>query len=348
MLVVESGIQSNLESTRLKEVVAIVHAQVLVDVRVARRRLLQTHVAEHLVHVHHRWIVVAIDVAPGAAVRVAGEVAHVVGIVYVDEIHQVQVLLAVQCRVEHDEGARVPVAADVHGPCVSRTRLGIVDGGRGYAVFGVVVAQVHRPSALFVDVVAVVEGKEVVVPRRAQSGVTGGYVQRVAGVHHLEQVGHRGLRHAGIVAQAQLAGVRDFPSQVYAWGPVEGVPHDGGVELVLYVVHVRGLRLEVDAGVQSEFLSVLELRIVSCHHVGLVVIFLVGSVLRVLDVPQIVQCVQCGQVAQVELLGRVESGIFGLCQERVDAVHRAVAVGVSILELIGSLQVEVLRDGFGV
>ena len=74
------------------------------------------------------------------------------------------------------------------------------------------------------------------------------------------------------------------------------------------------------------------------------VVLLVGGILRILEVLDIVEAVQARNVTQIKLFLRVVASIFR--QQGVDAIHRTVAVAVSILESVACLQIQMLRDGF--
>ena len=173
-------------------------------------------------------------------------------------------------------------------------------------------------------------------------------VQRVAGVADVQQLRHGRLAHASVVAGTQLAGVGNLPTQIHTRCPVEDVARDGGVKEILGIVHVCGLRLHADAYIHPELTH-----LIAEHHVGIVVVLVVCGILGVLDVAKSgEQCVG-GFVAEDEGLYDFiachvapQIGVFVLGQQRVDAVHGAVAVRETALELVANLQVGAFEERF--
>ena len=74
------------------------------------------------------------------------------------------------------------------------------------------------------------------------------------------------------------------------------------------------------------------------HHPSVMVVFAVGGVLAILGIADIVQCIKPWQIAQHELFLRIVALILG--EQAVYAVHAAVVVAVTVLELVAELQVE--------
>ena len=124
--------------------------------------------------------------------------------------------------------------------------------------------------------------------------------------------------------------------------------HNGGVNMILLVIHVCGLGLEVNTSIQAYLLVILELVVISCHQVGVVIILTIRGILGILNILEVLQCIESWEIAQIELFGSIKASILRLSQQRVDTVHRAVAIGVTILELIAGLKVKFLGNRLGV
>ena len=118
--------------------------------------------------------------------------------------------------------------------------------------------------------------------------------------------------------------------------------YHSGVQSVLGVLHVGGLRLQIGSEVQTESLATQKAE----HDACVLVVFLVSGILAVLHVADVVQGVQPGNVAQIELFLCIVSAELG--QQAVNAVHGAVAVREAVLQLVAQLQVQVLGDGLGI
>ena len=88
-----------------------------------------------------------------------------------------------------------------------------------------------------------------------------------------------------MVRIADLAGVAYLPAEVYTRRPVDDVAYNGGVQLVLGIVHVGGLRLQVGAEVQAECFAAHKAE----HDACVLVVLLVGGVLAVLHVADVVE-----------------------------------------------------------
>ena len=297
------------------------------------------------------------EVLHGSGIEVAADVADVGGVVDALTPVEVEVLCLVERCVEAHPCAQVPSAADVHGPAVADAGCGVVDGGVGDGATRHAAPQAAIPSHLPLGDVVVVLDVEVVVPRTFQSGVTRADVEGVTVVHDFDEVGHGGLRQAAVVADAQLAGVGYLPSEVEARCPVLHVANGVDVHAALLVLHVGALRLEVDAHVEVEFLSVLELAVVAEHEVDVLIELLVCGVLAVHGI-----ACELGEVdaealerhalvrAVVEVDGR-DVGQSLVLQGFLQLVvyhHLAVAVLEAVLPLVAELHDGSLEDGFGV
>ena len=124
--------------------------------------------------------------------------------------------------------------------------------------------------------------------------------------------------------------------------------HNGGINMILLVIHVCGLGLEVNTCIQANLLIIIKLVVISCHQVCVVIELTICGILGVLNILEVLQSVESREIAQIELFGRIKASILRLSQQRVDTVHRAVAIGVTILELIAGLNIEVLSNRLGV
>ena len=348
VLVVHAAVDAHFE-----QVVAEIEAQVLAQAGAAGGGLLEqvvvVHVAEEAVHIDGTG-----DEGQCSSVEIAADVTHTIGVVDVLVPVQVEVFLFAQSCVEAHPSPRVPAAVDVHGTAIADAGSGVVDGGVGDAAAIDVGAGVDVPPHLLVGDVVVVVDIEAVAPGALQSCVTGADIEGVAVVHDLDEVGHGGLRHVAVVADAQLAGVRYLPADVQARCPVLDVANGIDMDASLVVSHIGALWLPVDTQIEVQFLPVLVLAVVAQHEVDSLVELLIGGVLAVHDVAFELREVDAiiGEVhAVVGAIVQVNGGdvgeasvLKGFLEFLIDH-HLAVGILEAVLRLVARLHDGSLQDG---
>ena len=124
-----------------------------------------------------------------------------------------------------------------------------------------------------------------------------------------------------------------------AGSPVEHISDNGSINLVLGIIHVGGLWLERCTKVEAKFLLIFKLASEAEQQLGIVVVLVVCSILRVLTIEQPVQSIHARDVTHIKLFG---SEIGVLLQKLVKVIHRAVTIREAVLELVATLKVHVL------
>ena len=265
----------------------------------------------------------------------------------------IEEFLLAEGRIEHIVSVGAPVAVDIFGAGVAHTCCLVVHHKVADAVARLGEHQGCHHAALLRSIVGIEHGAKVVVPRRLEARVTHGDVQRVAVVHHFEQVGHRGLRSRTAIAQVEVGGLVEAIAETYLGRNVEYLAHHYGVDVLAraFVFQACALRVEIHACIEANGLGVVAQTYVDC-----VVVILVGGVLTIVEVAhghqhiclggkgaddRVVVGVAKGSVLRPKVgIRRIEEGV------KIEA--RAVAVGIFIGVLIAHLGKQVLGDGLGV
>ena len=196
VLIVHAAVHAN-----FKEVVAIVDEQVLAEIGILGggplEKVVSLHIVEEATHINSSR-----NVLFGIGIQIAADVTDVVGVVDVLVPAKVEIFPLVEGRVESHPGTRIPIAVNIHGTAVTDTRLGVIDGGITDGAAVDVGPTVEVPAHLLLGDIVIVIHVEAIVPRTLQSCVTSTDIEGVAVVHHLDEVGHRGLRHIAEVTDA--------------------------------------------------------------------------------------------------------------------------------------------------
>ena len=127
----------------------------------------------------------------------------------------IEELLLAERRIEHIVSVGVPVTIDILWAGIAHTRCLVVHHKVADAIARLGEHQGCHHAALLRSIVGIEHGAKVVVPRRLEARVTHGDVQRVAVVHHLEEVGHRGLRSRAAIAQVEVGGLVEAIAETY-------------------------------------------------------------------------------------------------------------------------------------
>jgi len=351
VLIVHAGVDSD-----LKEVVTEVETQIVANTRAARIGLLQEivfiHVSEQTAHVDSGRKVLS-----STFIEVGTDITHIVAVVEVEVHIEVEILLRSQSRVEAHPCACVPPSIDIHRTAVADARCSVVDGGIAYGTAVHVGIGIDVPTHLFFRDVIVVVDIEAVIPRALQACITRADVERIAVVHHLDEVGHRRLRHIAVVADTQLAVVRNLPSQIEARRPVLDVTNGVYVDTAFVVLHICALGLPVQTHIEVQLLAVLVLAAVAQHEVDSLVELLVGGILAVHGIARELRKVDAVVDEVHAIIGavvEVGSGNVGetpflqrLFQLVIDH-HLAITVLEAVLPLITELHDSPLQDGFSI
>ena len=168
-------------------------------------------------------------------------------------------LVFTKAEIVHTMCSHTPDTIDIFWTRIAHTCSVIVDNARGDGVRRLREVEAEEHSCLLLWIVATILNLQRIYPRGFQTGITHSNEQRIAIIHHVEQVRHRRLRCRASVVELKLIGLGELVAEAHLRGDVEHFAYHGGIYVLsgAFVRQFCALWIETYASIETDYFIVV-------------------------------------------------------------------------------------------